>query len=173
MLPQRGVGRLGKGKGAERGKGIGVAGAREAGLPIGDQLQRRVKSGAITAEQAQRTARERQTLKKKFGADWRDELPGGAGAFRKARALLAKSPDNPKLIALNKRLQGRRQQLLEAARGNGGAAGGNGGTTAPGAAPAGQRQGRVNPRGRGMMNPPGEGPAPRRRRRRPRQGGGY
>lgn len=144
----------------QRRGGPGVGQARKApGLEIGGQLQRRVKSGAITTEQAERTARERQTLKKQFGDDWRKEIGGGGGKLREARQKLAENPNDPRLIALNKSLQTRRQKALETARGGGSD---NGGTTAP--TPR-RGRGRVNPRGTGMMNPPGEGPARRPRRR--------
>lgn len=147
-MPLGGRGLLGRGSAS--GPRVGQAAPAGAGLNIGDQLRHRVQSGAITAEQAQRTARERQTLKAKFGADWRNKLPGGSGAFRQVQQKLRENPNNPKLMALNKRLMNRRSKLLDAAQGAG--------QPRPG--------GRVNPRGRGLFNPPGEAPGGRPRRRR-------
>src|SRR5690349_15240816 len=39
--------------------------------PGGAQLERRVQSGKITQEEADRTMKQRQTLKAAFGPDWR------------------------------------------------------------------------------------------------------
>lgn len=139
--PQGPVGRAGV---------AGAGGGNGGGIQLPPQLQRRVKSGAIDRTQAVQTARERQTLKAKFGADWRNKLPGGPGAFRQVQQKLRENPNNPKLMALNKRLMNRRSKLLDAAQGAG--------QPRPG--------GRVNPRGRGLLNPPGEAPAGRPRRRR-------
>lgn len=46
---------------------------------IGGQLAGRVASGALTQQQAQRTAQQRQTLKKAFGSDWRSQVFAGSG----------------------------------------------------------------------------------------------
>lgn len=113
--PARGRGAQGKGQGAENGKGVGVGGAALPG-PGGRQLAARVASGAIDQEQAQRTMKQRQTLAKAFGKDWRDKLAVGGQSFSEVRAGLKKSPGNPKLAALNKRLLANRKSLLEAAR---------------------------------------------------------
>ncbi|HEX7246423.1 MAG TPA: hypothetical protein VF245_12760 [Solirubrobacterales bacterium] len=130
---------------------------------LGRQLSRRVATGAITEKQAQRTAKERQTLKAAYGEDWRDKVFGGAGKLQAARQKLAENPGNAKLIALNKRLQGSRQDAVQAARAK---LKGGGGTEAPGNsgnAPAiGKRRraagapvpGRGRGRGR-SMRPPG------------------
>ena len=139
--PQGPVGRAGV---------AGAGGGNGGGIQLGAQLQARVKSGAIDRQQAIQTARQRQTLKAKFGADWRDKLPGGPGAFRKVQQQLRQNPNNPKAVALNKQLMNARSRLLAAAQG--------GGQPRPG--------GKVNPRGRGLLNPPGEAPAGRPRRRR-------
>ena len=51
---------------------------------LGRQLSSRVKSGAITGQQAQHTAYERQVLAKAFGSNWREKVygKGGAKAFQ-------------------------------------------------------------------------------------------
>ncbi len=46
----------------------------------GAQLKSRVQSGAISGEQAQKTARQRQLLKNAFGSDWRKQIFGAGGA---------------------------------------------------------------------------------------------
>lgn len=46
---------------------------------LGAQLQARVQSGAIDRKQALQTARQRQTLKKAFGSDWRSKVFAGSG----------------------------------------------------------------------------------------------
>jgi hypothetical protein len=48
--------------------------------PLPPQLQKRVQSGAISGSRAAQTARERQTLKKAFGDDWRTQVFGKGGA---------------------------------------------------------------------------------------------
>lgn len=146
QAPVQPRGRVGRAAAAGQGGGNG------GGIQIGAQLQRRVKSGAIDRQQAIQTARQRQTLKAKFGADWRDKLPGGAGAFRKVQQMLRQNPNNPKAVARDKQLMDARSRLLAAAQGAN--------QPRPG--------GKVNPRGRGLLNPPGEAPAtrPRPRRRR-------
>lgn len=117
--PQRGVGQRGRGQGpgqgAGKGNGIGVGPAALPG-PGGAQLARRVSSGAITQEQAQRTMQQRQTLAKAFGPDWRDKLSAGGKSFSDVRAGLAKNPKDPKLAALNKKLIAGRKAALGAAR---------------------------------------------------------
>ena len=47
---------------------------------LGSQLKGRVQSGAISGEQAQKTARQRQLLQKAFGSDWRMKVFGQGGA---------------------------------------------------------------------------------------------
>ncbi len=113
--PQRGVGARGRGKGAERGQGVGL-GTQAMPGPGGGQLARRVESGAITGDQAQKTMQQRQTLQKAFGPDWRTKVFGDRGYMQRTRTALAKNPKNPRLAALNKKLMERRQQMLEAAR---------------------------------------------------------
>lgn len=56
----------------------GVSGAIQPRL--GAQLSQRVKSGVIDQAQAEKTARQRQTLKKAFGSDWRSKVYAGGGA---------------------------------------------------------------------------------------------
>lgn len=115
--PARGRGRQGKGQGAMKGKGIGVGGAALPG-PGGRQLAARVASGAITQEQAQRTMRQRQTLQKAFGKDWREKISASAGgkSFAEVNKGLKANPKNPKLVALRKKLLAGRKAALEAAR---------------------------------------------------------
>lgn len=84
--------------------------------PGGRQLEARVQSGKITQAQAQQTMKQRQTLAKAFGPDWRDQLQVDGKSFAQVRKGLAKNPGNPKLAALNKKLLGNRKAALEAAR---------------------------------------------------------
>jgi hypothetical protein len=51
-----------------------------APLKLGAQLRGRVQSGTITGAQAQKTARQRQLLKKAFGPNWREDVYAGSGA---------------------------------------------------------------------------------------------
>lgn len=93
----------------------GVGNGGMAG-PGGAQLARRVASGKITQEQADRTMKQRQTLQKAFGKDWRNKISGGGPSFAKVNAGLAKSPGDAKLVALRKKLTEGRQSALEAAK---------------------------------------------------------
>ncbi|HXR30525.1 MAG TPA: hypothetical protein VN752_05250 [Solirubrobacterales bacterium] len=113
--PQRGVGAQGKGQGATNGKGIGVSGAAMPG-PGGRQLAARVASGAITQEQADRTMKQRQTLAKALGPDWREKLSVGGQSFAEVNKGLKASPDNAKLAAIRKKLVANRAKVLTAAR---------------------------------------------------------
>ena len=115
--PGQGPANTARGRGQGKRPGIGVGGAALPG-PGGAQLARRVQSGKITQEQAQRTMQQRQTLQKAFGDDWRQKLATGAGgqSFKQVRTGLAKSPKSPRLAAINKKLLARRQELLETAR---------------------------------------------------------
>lgn len=113
--PARGRGAQGKGQGADNGKGIGVGGAALPG-PGGRQLAARVSSGKITQEQADRTMKQRQTLAKAFGPNWRDQLKVGGQSFASVRQGLKKNPGNAKLAAINKKLLEGRKKALEAAR---------------------------------------------------------
>jgi len=98
--------------------GGGRAGVGQAGMPGpgGAQLERRVKSGAITQEQAQKTMQQRQTLQKAFGKDWRTKVFGDRGYMQRTRTLAAKNPNNPQLAALKKKLGERRSSMLTAAK---------------------------------------------------------
>lgn len=49
-------------------------------VDLGRQLSRRVASGAISREQAEKTASQRATLKKALGSDWRTQVFGKGGA---------------------------------------------------------------------------------------------
>lgn len=121
-------GRVGRGGGVgpqmgNRGPGVASAqpvGARgraaQQGGGIGRQLQSRVQSGAISKEQAQRTAQQRQTLRAAFGPNWRQQVFGGVGAVRSARTGLAKHPDSARFQGLNKSLLDRRKLMLERAK---------------------------------------------------------
>lgn len=86
------------------------------GLGLGRQLSRRVKSGAITSEQAQQTAKQRQTFKAAFGPDWRAKVFGDRGYAQRTRTALAANPQDPQVAALNTNLMAQRQKMLEAAR---------------------------------------------------------
>lgn len=120
-LPRSGPVLAGKPKMGERKmlgkerKGRGrVSSGAQAGL--GRQLSRRVKSGAITQEQAQKTAGERKTFREAFGKDWRTKVSGDRGYVQRTRLAAAKDPSNPRLAALNKKLMERRSRMLKAAR---------------------------------------------------------
>ncbi len=104
----------GRGRAQANGQRGSLGGAVTPGL--GRQLTSRVQSGAITQDQAQRTAQQRQTLQKAFGPDWRQKVYGDTGYAQRTRSALSKSPDNAQVAALNKRLMERRKQMLEAAR---------------------------------------------------------
>jgi hypothetical protein len=80
---------------------------------------------------------QRQTFKKAYGADWRQKVFGGVGAAQKARTQLSANPNDPKAMALNQRLLAQRKSMLSAAKQKLGG-------------------GKVNPQGRGFMNPPGQ-----------------
>lgn len=47
---------------------------------LGAQLSKRVSSGAISEQQAQRTSQQRALLKRAFGDDWRSQVFGQGGA---------------------------------------------------------------------------------------------
>jgi len=113
--PQRGVGARGKGQGAANGKGVGVGGAALPG-PGGRQLAARVSSGAITQEQADQTMKQRQTLAKALGPNWRDKLQVGGSSFAKVNKGLKANPGNAKLAAIRKKLVANRATVLAAAR---------------------------------------------------------
>lgn len=131
--PQRGVGANGKGQGATNGKGVGVGNAAMPG-PGGRQLAAKVASGAITQEQADRTMKQRQTLRKALGPDWREKLQVGGQSFAQVNKQLKANPGNAKLAAIRQKLVANRGKVLAAARSK---AKGNGGTEAP--EPAGKK----------------------------------
>lgn len=64
---------------------------------LGQQLSNRVQSGVISGAQAQKTAGQRDLLRKAFGSDWRSQVfgKGGArgvqGSFSKADILAKRS----------------------------------------------------------------------------------
>lgn len=117
QAPGRGRGR-GQGQGAGQGQQAGVGGGGMVG-PGGRQLSARVSSGKITQEQAQRTMKQRQTLAKALGPDWRDKLQVGGKSFAQVNAGLKKNPGSPKLAALRKKLTANRTTLLQNARSKG------------------------------------------------------
>lgn len=83
---------------------------------IGSQLQRRVESGAIDDQQAQRVAGERALLEAKFGPDFREKVFGATGAFQKARTQAAANPENERLQAVLDRLLAKRKKAVGQAR---------------------------------------------------------
>lgn len=120
-LPRRGP--MPEPQGGGRGKGRQVGKAAKAAVgqqgmpgPGGAQLQRRVKSGAISKEQAEKTMKQRQTLQKAFGKDWRTKVFGDRGYMQRTRVARSKNPKSPKLAALEKRLKERRSKMLDVAR---------------------------------------------------------
>lgn len=125
--PQRGVGANGKGQGAANGKGVGVGNAALPG-PGGRQLAAKVASGAITQEQADRTMKQRQTLAKALGPNWRDKLQVGGKSFAQVNKQLKANPGNAKLAALRKKLVENRSKVLSGAQQK---LQGGGGTEAP------------------------------------------
>lgn len=95
--------------------GNGRNGGNGGGLQLGDQLQHRVQSGAITQQQAQRTAQQRQTLEKAFGPNWRQRVFGvNVGNLRSG--LAGGKKGNPRYQAAYKAALERRKQMLAAAR---------------------------------------------------------
>lgn len=119
-----------QGKGTKGGAGVG--GAALPG-PGGRQLAARVSSGAITQEQADRTMKQRQTLAKALGPNWRDKLQVGGKSFAQVNRQLKANPGNAKLAALRQKLVANRSKVLAAARSKGQ---GSGGTEAPETLPA-------------------------------------
>lgn len=114
-LPGGGLPRSGPMLGGNRSRGkMGVSGAALPG-PGGAQLMRRVQAGKIDMEQAQRTMKQRQTLAKAFGKDWRTKVYGDRGYAQRTRLAARKEPDNTQVGALNKKLMERRSQMLKAA----------------------------------------------------------
>ncbi len=114
-----GRGRRNPGQGAgQPGQGKPQAGVGGGGMvgPGGRQLSARVSSGTITQEQADRTMKQRQTLQKALGPNWRDKLQVGGKSFAQVNAGLKKNPANPKLVALRKKLIGNRSSLLANAK---------------------------------------------------------
>jgi len=117
-------GPLGRGPGPAPGGGNGGPAIGRAEQPgLGGQLTRRVQSGALTGAQAQQTMQQRQTLKKAYGSDWRQQVFGGAGKIQQARAQLKANPNDPRLVALNQSLLAKRKQMLEAAQKKGAGSG--------------------------------------------------
>lgn len=83
---------------------------------LGRQLSRRVSSGEISQEQAERTAQERSVLAKTYGPDWRRKVYGDRGYTQRTRRQLAENPNDPALQALYTNLLKRRQSMLNRAR---------------------------------------------------------
>lgn len=79
---------------------------------LGHQLERRVKAGAISQGQAEKTARQRQTFKAAFGSDWRSKVFGEDMQGLRTGAAQGK----PRFQGANAALQTRRSQMLAAAR---------------------------------------------------------
>lgn len=84
---------------------------------LGHQLTRRVQSGQITQERAQKTAGQRGLLQKAYGSDWRSKVYGDRGYAQRTRKALAANPGSKRLQALNSQLMKLRQQRLKAAPG--------------------------------------------------------
>ena len=127
MPPGEGYGKKGRGRGRgqssrqSRPAGRGRAGMRgefssERPKGLGRQLERRVKSGSITQERAQKTSTQRQTLRKAFGKDWRVKVFGDRGFAHRTRVAAAKDPSDPQVGALGAQLTKRRKQMLARAR---------------------------------------------------------
>ena len=97
-----------------RGRGRGAIGnAVQPGL--GRQLTSRVQSGAISQDQAQKTAQQRATLEQAFGKNWRVKVFGDRGYVQRTRKVMTANPDSARAAALNKALMGRRQTMLKRA----------------------------------------------------------
>lgn len=92
-----------------------VSGAALPG-PGGRQLAAKLASGAITGEQAQKTMRERQTLRKALGSDFREKLKVDGKSFAEVNKGLKVNPQDPTLVALRKKLLANRSSLVESAR---------------------------------------------------------
>lgn len=82
---------------------------------LGKQLGSRVASGAITRAQAEKTAKQRQTFKAAFGANWRDKVYGqNVGGLR--RGLSGANAGNEQYSAAYKNSLERRKQMLARAK---------------------------------------------------------
>jgi hypothetical protein len=102
----------------------GVGGNFQAGL--GKQLSSRVSSGAISPEQAEDTAHERELFERAYGTDWRQQVYGdNVHALR--TGLAGDQANNPQYQAAYAAAMTRRKRMLERAKTKL-----NGGTTAPG-----------------------------------------
>lgn len=111
----RGRGRQAPGQGAPKGQAQGLGGGGITG-PGGRQLAARVSSGKITQEQADRTMKQRQTLAKAFGKDWRSHISSGGKSFAQVNQGLQKAPGSAQLLALRKKLTEGRTAALAAAK---------------------------------------------------------
>lgn len=116
--PMRGVGAQGKGKGAQRGVGLGAA--RIPTIPgLGRREMQRVESGKLDLAQAKKVGHERREFAQAFGADWRQKVFGSAGQRQletRARALQAQRPNNKGLANAMERIHQRRASMLERAQ---------------------------------------------------------
>lgn len=89
--------------------------SRAGGGNLGDQLQGRVASGAITLEQAQRTARERDQMQAAYGKNWRSHVFGtDVGALRSG--LAGKQAGNSRWGGAYKLTMEARKKMLERAK---------------------------------------------------------
>lgn len=104
---------LAKARPARGGGRAGVQDRAQAG--IGRQLTRRADSGAISQEQAQRTAGERSQLADAYGPDWRTKVYGDRGYVQRTRMAAAEDPEDERVQALLAMLLERRRRMLEAA----------------------------------------------------------
>lgn len=94
---------------------FGLSNNSQAGL--GQQLSSRVSSGAISQEQAEQTAKERQMLEQAFGKDWRTKVFGGRGIMRANRkALGVGGVGHSQLEAFRKKLLEERQRAVQEAQ---------------------------------------------------------
>lgn len=104
---------LAKGRPARGGGRAGVGDRAQADL--GRQLTRRVDSGAISQEQAQRVAGERSQLADAYGPDWRTKVYGDRGYMQRTRLAAAENPEDERVQALLAMLLERRRRMLEQA----------------------------------------------------------
>lgn len=84
---------------------------------LGQQLSRRVASGAIDQQQAEQVAHDRALLEQVYGPNWRDRVFGGAGVVRGLREDVAAHGANEfGAKAKLGELTARRKRLLDKAR---------------------------------------------------------
>ena len=114
---QRNAGALGPAAAVatRRAQSAGPAIVSQSGLSLGRQLSRRVNEGAISQEQGERTARERNELERVYGPDWRQKV-FGEDVQRLRVGLAGAQKGNPQYQAAAQQIKEARKKALEKAR---------------------------------------------------------